>query len=315
MKHFTNVNDANHLDEWVNQALAFKANPQLFNEAGKGKTMVLLFLNPSLRTRLSTQKAAMNLGMQVIVMNMDKEGWALELNDHVIMNGNKAEHIKDAAGVISEYADLIGIRCFPGLQNREEDDDELFINQLMKYANVPIVSLESSTRHPLQSFADLITIKEHQPKSRKSKVVLSWAPHVRPLPQAVPNSFAEWMNQADVEFVITHPEGMELNPTFTQGAEICYDQKAAIEDADFIYVKNWSSYKDYGKPYIHGENWLLDESRLINCPETKIMHCLPVRRNVELHEELIDSDRSLILQQAENRIYAAQTVLYKLLQQ
>lgn len=315
MKHFTSVHDIDNLQQWVSQALEIKADPYRWKEAGKNKTIGLVFLNPSLRTRLSTQKAAMNLGMNVMVMNMDKEGWALEFNDGAVMNGTTVEHIKDAAAVMGQYCDIIGIRCFPSLTNRDEDDHEVLLNKFIEHANVPVVSLESATRHPLQSFADLITIKENWQQAHRPKVVLTWAPHIKALPQAVPNSFAEWMGKADVNLVIAHPQGLELNEQFTQGATITHNQDEALKDADFIYVKNWSGYHDYGKPFLNGESWLLSEQRLSMTNQAKIMHCLPVRRNVELSDELLDGPRSLVLQQANNRLFAAQAVLKNLIEQ
>ncbi|MES2689270.1 MAG: acetylornithine carbamoyltransferase [Bacteroidota bacterium] len=315
MKQFTSVHDSNNIAHLVEQALVVKADPYQWSKLGQHKTLGLVFLNPSLRTRLSTQKAALNLGMNVMVMNMDKEGWALEFNDGAVMNGTSVEHIKDAAAVMGQYCDIIGIRCFPSLTNRVEDDNETLLNKFIEYAKVPVVSLESATRHPLQSFADLITIKENWKHARQPKVVLTWAPHIKALPQAVPNSFSEWMCKADVNFVVTHPEGLELHERFTQGAIITHHQDEALKDADFIYVKNWSSYHDYGKPFMNGSGWLLDEERLKITNQAKIMHCLPVRRNVELSDELLDGTRSLVLQQANNRLFAAQTVLKNILQQ
>jgi N-succinyl-L-ornithine transcarbamylase len=314
IKHFTSVKDVPDIREWVNIARSFKANPMQFADAGKHKTIALIFLNPSLRTRLSTQKAAMNLGMQAMVMNSDKEGWALEYTDGNIMNGSTVEHIKDAAGALGKFADIIGVRCFPSLTDKEKDDSEFVLNKFIEYSGVPVVSLESSTLHPLQSFADLITIDENWKKTDRPKVVLTWAPHVKALPQAVPNSFAEWMCKADVDFTITHPEGLELNEKFTSGATINTNQIEALEGADFIYVKNWSSYQEYGKPYLDGSNWFLGDQQMNVCPGAKIMHCLPVRRNVELSDALLDGPGTLVMQQAENRTYAAQTVLWKMLQ-
>lgn len=313
MQHFTSVHDITDPALWVQQALELKAAPLQWNELGRNKTLGLIFLNPSLRTRLSTQKAAINLGMNVLVMNMDKEGWALEFSDGAVMNGSTVEHIKDAAAVMGQYCDVIGVRCFPSLTDRAEDDAERLLEKFIRHAHVPVVSLESATRHPLQSFADLITITEHRHAVKKPKVVLTWAPHIKALPQAVPNSFAEWMNKADVDFVITHPKGLELNKQFTQGAAIIHQQDEALCDADFIYVKNWSSYEEYGRPFLNGESWLLNEQRLSVAPGAKIMHCLPVRRNVELNDELLDGPRSLVLQQANNRVFAAQTVLKNIL--
>lgn len=314
MKKFTSVNDIDNIHSWIEKALAIKANPYQFSELGRNKTIGLVFLNPSLRTRLSTQKAAMNLGMNVMVLNMDKEGWALEFADGAIMNGTTVEHIRDAAAVMGQYCDIIGIRCFPSLTNKEEDYNETLLNKFIQYANVPIVSLESATLHPLQSFADTITIKENWKEARKPKVVLMWAPHIKALPQAVPNSFSEWMCKADVDFTIAHPKGLELHEKFTQGATITHSQNDAITNADFVYVKNWSSFNEYGKTFLNGEDWLLNEQKLAASNNAKIMHCLPVRRNVELSDELLDGLNSLVLQQASNRLFAAQTVLKEMLE-
>jgi N-succinyl-L-ornithine transcarbamylase len=316
MNLFTSVNDVSDVTELINEALAIKANPYADQNLGKNKTLGLIFLNPSLRTRLSTQKAALNLGMNVMVMNMDKEGWALETRDGVIMNGTTVEHIREAAAVIGEYCDVLGIRSFPGLKDRQEDYSEDIFNKFIKYSGIPVVSLESATRHPLQSFADLITIQEHK-KIARPKVVLSWAPHIKPLPQAVPNSFSEWMCRAQSEglldFVITHPEGYELSQEFTSGAQITYDQDEALKNADFVYVKNWSSYQDYGKILSPGDGWMLDLERLKISNSAKVMHCLPVRRDLELSSEILDSKESLVIQEAGNRLWAAQAVLKNLL--
>src|SRR6202012_3735805 len=237
MKKFTSVNDVTDINALAASALQLKKDPYAFQHSGKNKTIGLVFLNPSLRTRMSTQKAALNLGMNVMVLNMDKEGWALELRDNVIMDGNTVEHIREAAGVMGQYSDIIGVRSFPGLRNREEDYSEMIFNKFVEFCKVPVVSLESATRHPLQSLADLVTIQELKTRPRP-KVVLTWAPHIKPLPQAVPNSFAEWMCKADVDFVMTHPAGYELNADFTQGATITQNQDEALAGADFIYVKN-----------------------------------------------------------------------------
>jgi N-succinyl-L-ornithine transcarbamylase len=314
MKNFTSIHDVANINKLVQQALLLKQNPSAHHALGKHKTIGLVFLNPSLRTRLSTQKAALNLGMNVMVMNMDKEGWALEFGDGAVMNGTTVEHIKDAAAVMGQYCDVIGIRCFPSLTNKEDDDYETLLNKFIQYAKVPVVSLESATRHPLQSFADIITITENWDKSTKPKVVLTWAPHIKALPQAVPNSFSEWMCKADVEFVITHPKGLELNTQFTEGATITHNQQEALTGADFVYVKNWSSYENYGQPYLHGNDWLLTEEKISTSNEAKIMHCLPVRRNVELIDALLDGPNSLVLQQANNRVFAAQTILKNILE-
>lgn len=313
MKHFTTVHDVFNIDQLVQEAIELKKNPYAFSEIGKNKTLGLIFMNPSLRTRLSTQKAGMNLGMNVMVMNIDKEGWALELEDGAVMNGSAVEHIKDAAAVMGQYCDIIGIRCFPTLLNKEEDYAENVLLKFMEYCKVPIVSLESATLHPLQSLADLITIKEQWIENRKPKVVLTWAPHIKALPQAVANSFSEWMVKAEVEFVITHPKGYELCEDYTKGTKICHNQDEALKDADFIYVKNWSTYQDYGKIINTDSNWMLTCDKLKLTNNAKVMHCLPVRRNVELSDEVLDSKNSLVIEQAQNRLFAAQAVLKQLL--
>ncbi|MFT2007541.1 acetylornithine carbamoyltransferase [Pontibacter sp. 13R65] len=314
MKNYTSVHDVADVAALVKEALEMKKAPLAHKELGTGKTLGLIFLNPSLRTRLSTQKAALNLGLNVMVMNLDKEGWALETQEGVVMNGTTVEHIKEAAAVMGQYCDILGLRSFPKLQSKEEDYSEDILNKFIKYTGVPILSLESATRHPLQSLADLVTITEHKPEGRRPKVVLTWAPHVKPLPQAVPNSFAEWMCAADVDFVITHPEGYELENSFTEGATIEYDQEKALQDADFIYVKNWSSYKEYGKILSDGEGWMMTNEKLINTNNAKVMHCLPVRRGLELSDEILDGPNSLVIQEAGNRVYAAQAVLKQLLE-
>ena len=314
MKLFTSVNDVTDLNGLVQEALALKQHPFGHKELGQNKTLGLIFLNPSLRTRLSTQKAAMNLGMDVIVMNIDKEGWALETRDDVVMNGTTVEHIREAAGVMGEYFDILGIRSFPGLQSREEDYSEDILNKFIHFSGLPLVSLESGTRHPLQSLTDLITITEHTPQGRRPKVVLTWAPHVKALPQAVPNSFAEWMCRADVDFVITHPEGYELDTQFTNGATITYNQEEALQDADFVYVKNWSSYQEYGKILTTDPSWLLTRNRLVTTNNAKVMHCLPVRRDLELGADILDSADSLVIKEAGNRVWAAQAVLKRMLE-
>ena len=315
MKQFTSVKDVLDLPALVTEALVQKRNPYANKALGRNKTLGLIFMNPSLRTRLSTQKAATNLGMEVIVMNIDKEGWALETQDGVIMNGTTVEHIREAAGVMGQYFDILGLRSFPGLKNRDEDYSEAILQKFIHFSGLPVISLESGTLHPLQSLADLITITEQFTLTdRKPKVVLTWAPHVKALPQAVPNSFAEWMSQADVDFVITHPEGYELNEAYTQGATITYNQEEALQDADFIYVKNWSSYHQYGQILSTDENWLLSQNRLGITNNAKVMHCLPVRRGLELSHDILDGPNSLVLEQANNRVYAAQVVLKRMLE-
>ena len=308
MKLFSSVNDVNDIKKLVSEALAQKQNPFADELLGKHKTLGLIFLNPSLRTRLSTQKAALNLGMQVMVMNLDKEGWALETQDGVIMNGASVEHIREAAGVMGEYCDIIGFRSFSGLVNRDEDYSEDIFNKFVKYCGVPVISLESATRHPLQSLADLITIEELK-KTARPKVVLTWAPHVKPLPQAVANSFAEWMNKIDYDFVITHPEGYDLAPEFVGKATVIYNQNKALAGADFVYVKNWSSYQNYGKILTAGEGWMMTNTKLNLTNNAGVMHCLPVRRGLELSDEILNGPNSLVLNQANNRVWAAQAVL------
>ena len=317
MKTFFSVSDVENVETIVKEALALKADPYSLSDLGKNKTLGLVFLNPSLRTRLSTQKAAMNLGMNVMVMNMDKDGWALETQDGVVMNGTTVEHIREAAAVMGEYCDILGLRSFPGLKDRDLDYSEDLFNKFIDYCGVPVVSLESATRHPLQSLTDLITITEHKEKE-KPKVVLAWAPHIKALPQAVPNSFAEWMCKAQeeglVDFTVAHPVGYDLQEDFTKGATIVNDLDEALADADFVYVKNWSSYRDYGKVYPVIQNWMIDSNRLTKTNDAKVMHCLPVRRDLELAAEVLDGPSSLVVKEAGNRVWAAQVVLKRMLE-
>jgi len=317
MDKFFSVADVDNLEAIVQEALELKANPNANEALGKHKTLGLVFLNPSLRTRLSTQKAAMNLGMQVMVMNMDKDGWALETQDGVVMNGTTVEHIREAAAVMGEYCDILGLRSFPSLKDKEADYTEDLFNKFIKFCGVPVVSLESATRHPLQSLTDLITITEHK-KVMKPKVVLAWAPHVKALPQAVPNSFSEWMCKAQeqglVDFTIAHPDGYALNEDFTKGARITHQLEEALQGADFVYVKNWASYKEYGQVYPVAENWMMDNEKLQRTNDAKIMHCLPVRRDLELSSEILDGPNSLVVKEAGNRVWAAQVVLKRMLE-
>lgn len=317
MKNFTSVRDVADINALVNKALAFKANPLMSQTLGKNKRIGLLFLNPSLRTRLSTQVAAKNLGMEAIVFNVDKEGWALEFEEGAIMSGNTVEHVKDAAPILGSYFDILCIRTFPSLKNKEDDYSELFITQFMKYAGVPVISLESATLHPLQSFTDIITIQESiqaQKINHKPKIVLTWAPHVKPLPQCVANSFAEWIIAwGEADFVITHPEDYELAEQFTNGATITLNQDEALKNADFVYVKNWSTYTDYGKIYENDPRWMLTADKLKLTNNAKVMHCLPVRRNVELSDEILDSSNSIVTQEAANRVWAAQAVIAEII--
>ncbi len=314
MKHFLSVNEVSNLDHLVSNALAYKANPFKDATLGKNKRLGMLFLNPSMRTRISTQIAAKNLGMDAIVFNVGQDGWSLEFEDEAIMSGTTVEHVKDAAPVLGKYFDILGIRTFPSLKNKEDDYSELYINQFIKYSGVPILSLESATVHPLQSLTDIITIQETFKEKRKPKIVLTWAPHVKALPQCVANSFSQWVNAwGEADFVITHPEDYELDPKFTKGATITQNQDEALKDADFVYIKNWSTYEDYGKIYCNDPKWMLTNKKLSVTNDAKIMHCLPVRRNVELSDEILDGTNSIVTQQAGNRVWAAQAVLAELL--
>jgi N-succinyl-L-ornithine transcarbamylase len=316
MKNFISVQDAGDINELVRKALAYKANPLRDKALGAGKRIGLLFLNPSMRTRLSTQLAAANLGMEAIVFNVGQDGWALEFEDEAIMSGTTVEHVKDAAPILGKYFDILGIRTFPSLQNKTEDYSELYIKQFIKYAGIPVLSLESATLHPLQSFTDIITITETFKEKRRPKIVMTWAPHVKALPQCVANSFAQWITVwGNADFVITHPEDYELDPSFTKGAAITHDQDYALKDADFVYVKNWSTYQDYGRIYCNDPEWMLTTEKLNSTNHAKVMHCLPVRRNVELGDEVLDGFSSVVTQQASNRIWAAQTVLSEMLSQ
>lgn len=316
MRNFLSVGDVQDLDKLVESALRYKSDPFLDRGLGKDKTIGMLFLNPSMRTRLSTQLAAKHLGMESIVFNVGQEGWMLEFEDEAIMSGSTVEHVKDAAPILGKYFDVLGIRTFPTLKNKEEDYSELYIKQFIKYSNIPVVSLESATLHPLQSLTDIITMQEivRSKQLKKPKVVLTWAPHVKALPQCVANSFAQWVNfWGQAEFVITHPEDYELSKQFTQGAKIIADQEEALDGADFVYVKNWSTYTDYGKIYCNDPQWKLTNRKLSVTNDAAVMHCLPVRRNVELSDEILDGPNSIVTQQAANRVWAAQAVLSEML--
>jgi N-succinyl-L-ornithine transcarbamylase len=314
LENFVSVNDVGDIHKLVAKALAYKATPLISKSLGANKRIGLLFLNPSLRTRLSTQIAAQNLGMDTVVFNVDKEGWALEFEEGAIMSGSTVEHVKDAAPILGNYFDVLCIRTFPALKNRDDDYSEMYINQFLKYAQVPVISLESATLHPLQSLTDIITIKETFSEQRKPKVVLTWAPHVKPLPQCVANSFSQWINAwQQTNFVITHPKDYELAEKFTNGAAITHNQDEALKDADFVYVKNWSTYNDYGKVYSNDPEWMLTEDKLKLTNNARVMHCLPVRRNIELSDEILDSASSLVTQQASNRVWAAQAVISEIL--
>jgi N-succinyl-L-ornithine transcarbamylase len=314
LRNFTSVHDVTDIDALVQIALGYKADPFKDKTLGTNKRIGCLFLNPSMRTRLSTQIAAQNLGMEAIIFNVGNEGWALEFEDEAIMSGSTVEHVKDAAPIFGKYFDILAIRTFPSLKNREDDYSELYIKQIIKYAGIPVVSLESSTLHPLQSLTDIITISETFRETRKPKIVLTWAPHVKPLPQCVANSFAQWVNAwGKADFVITHPEDYDLSEEFTKGASITHNQEEALKGADFVYVKNWSTYNDYGKIYTNDPKWMLKHKRWVHTNNAKIMHCLPVRRNVELSDEMLDGDMSIVTQQASNRVWAAQAVLAEIL--
>ena len=315
MKHFLSVDDVADVNALVQQALRYKANPFADKQLGAGKTLGMLFLNPSLRTRISTQVAARNLGMEVIVFNVDKEGWQLEFGEGVVMNGSTTEHVKEAAPVLGQYFDILAVRTFPGLTDKTEDYSEHVISQFVKYAGVPVLSLESATLHPLQSLADLITIHELWKENRKPKVVMTWAPHVKALPQAVPNSFAQWVNAwGGADFVIAHPQGYELEPKFTGTARIENDQDKALEGADFVYVKNWSSVSSYGSILSSDLSWTVNQKKISGTNNARVMHCLPVRRNLVIADDVLYSPASVVVQEAGNRVWAAQAVIRELIQ-
>ncbi len=311
--NYLSVKDIDNLQEWVAEAIELKNDPLIYQDLGQNKTIGLLFFNNSLRTRLSTQKAAMNMGMDPIVMNFGSEGWALELEDGTVMDQGKSEHIKEAARVISQFCDVIAIRAFASLTDKEKDLKEEILSAFVKYATVPVINMESSVGHPLQALADAITMEENKPGHRP-KVVLSWAPHPKALPHAVANSFIEMMQLQDADFVITHPKGYELDPEVVKDSMIEYDQEKAFENADFIYTKNWSSFNDYGKVLSQDKNWMISADKMARTHNGKFMHCLPVRRNMVVADEVIDSKNSLVIEQANNRTYAAQIVLKKILE-
>ncbi len=311
MKRFTSVNDILNgpgLSQAITDALAYAASPWKDESLGKRKTVGLLFMNPSLRTRMSTQKAASLLGAETIVLNAGSDSWTLETRDGVIMNGSTTEHIKEAAAVMGAYCDILGLRTFAGLTDRTYDYQETVLEKFIQHSGVPVVSLESATRHPLQSFADLVTIEQHK-TSPRPKVVLTWAPHPKALPQAVANSFTEWMKHADVELVVTHPEGYELDPSFVEGVHVTNDQDAALKGAHFVYAKNWSAVEPYGKILSQDMSWTVTAEKMAITDNAKFMHCLPVRRNMIVSDEVIDSTNSIVIPQAANRVVSAQTVL------
>lgn len=313
MKNYTNINDLDNLQNTVQETIALKKKPLQYEQLGKDKSICLLFFNNSLRTRLSTQKAAQNLGLNTIVMNFGTEGWQLEYEDGIIMDQNKAEHVKEAAQVISQYCDIIAIRAFASLEDKQKDLAEEILTNFLKYASVPIVNMESSVGHPLQALSDAITLEEHK-VYHKPKVVLSWAPHPKALPHAVANSFVQMMHLQDADFVITHPKGYELDPNTTKNTTIEYDQEKAFKNADFVYVKNWSSFRDYGKVISQDKDWMITKDKMNLTNKGKFMHCLPVRRNVVVADEVLDNENSLVIEQANNRTFAAQIVLKKILE-
>lgn len=315
MKKFTCVEDIGDLQAAVAEALEIKRDRFAYSELGRNRTLLMIFFNSSLRTRLSTQKAAMNLGMNVMVLDVNQGAWKLETERGVVMDGDKAEHLLEAIPVMASYCDLIGVRSFAQLKDKAEDYEERVIEQFIRYSGRPVFSMEAATRHPLQSFADLITIEEHKTKERP-KIVMTWAPHPKALPQAVPNSFAEWINATDYEFVITHPEGYELDPQFVGRAKVEYDQRKAFEGADFIYAKNWSAYADpnYGKVISTDRDWTVDAEKMALTNKAYFMHCLPVRRNMIVTDEVIESERSLVIPEAANREISAEVVIKRLLE-
>ena len=311
MKKFTSVHDVPDPAQWLREVKDLKKNPYADKKLGENKVLGLVFFNPSLRTRMSTQRAAYNLGMQVMVLNVGQDSWQLEWDEGAIMNGTAQEHVKEAVNVISQYCDIIAVRSFPGLQNQEEDYTEKVLSKFVEHSKVPILSMESATRHPLQGFADLLTIEEYKKKQRP-KVVLSWAPHPKALPQAVPNSFVEWMQVGEIDLVVTHPEGYELAPSIIKNSLVEYDQDKAFRGADFIYAKNWSSYSQYGKILSQDPSWTITEQKMALTDNARFMHCLPIRRNVIATDAVVDS--SIVIPEAENRLYTAQLVLKKMLE-
>ena len=315
MKQFTCVKDLGDLHQAIEEATEVKKDRYQWDTLGKNKTLLMIFFNSSLRTRLSTQKAALNLGMNVIVLDINQGAWKLETERGVIMDGDKPEHLLEAIPVMGCYCDIIGVRSFAQLKDRDYDYNETILKQFIRYSGKPVFSMEAATRHPLQSFADLITIEEYK-KTDRPKVVMSWAPHPNPLPQAVPNSFAEWMNATDYEFVITHPEGYELDPKFVGSAQVEYNQMKAFENADFVYAKNWSAYTDehYGKVLSKDRAWTVAEEQMAVTKSAYFMHCLPVRRNMIVSDQVIESQQSLVIPEAANREIAAQVVLKRLLE-
>lgn len=316
MKQFLSVHDVSDVDALVTKALTYKKEPWRDETLGRHKTLGMLFMNPSMRTRISTQVAARNLGMEVVVFNVDKEGWQLEFRDGVVMDGSRAEHVREAAAVMGQYFDILAIRTFPGLKDREDDYSEHFLQQFVRHCGIPVVSLESGTVHPLQSLADLVTIDElWTGGARRPRVVMTWAPHVRALPQSVPNSFAQWISGwGKADLVIAQPKGYELSEAFTRGATVIHNQDKALEGADFVYVKNWSSFTDYGQTPGSHPDWMVTSAKLARTNQAMVMHCLPVRRDLVIASEVLDSSASAVVLEAGNRVWAAQAVLSELLE-
>ncbi len=315
MKTYTNVKDLGNLNAAIKEALEIKKNRFAYKKLGENKTLLMVFFNSSLRTRLSTQKAGMNLGMNTMVLDINQGAWKLETERGVIMDGDKSEHILEAIPVMGSYCDIIGVRAFAQFENKEDDYQEKILNQFIKYSGRPVFSMEAATGHPLQAFADLITIEEYK-KTARPKVVLTWAPHPKALPQAVPNSFADFMNEADVDFVITHPEGYELDSKFVRGAKVEYDQDKALAGADFVYAKNWAAYTDpnYGKILSKDMSWTVTSEKMALTNNAYFMHCLPVRRNMIVSDDVIESPQSIVIQEAANREISAQTVIKRMLE-
>ena len=313
MKQFVSIEDVSDVEALLHKAMEIKRNPLSNTELGRNKSMGLIFLNPSLRTRISSQRAAMNLGLDVILFDINKGGWKLEFGDGVIMDGDSSEHIIEAAGVLGHYFDILAIRSFALLKCKEDDYSEKIINAFIRYSGIPIINMESATAHPLQAFADLITIKEHQ-KQERPKVVLSWAPHPKPLPQAVANSFVRWMKVSDMDLIVTHPDGYDLSSEIMEGVRFEPDQLKAFEGADFIYAKNWSSFSNYGQILSKDAIWMITQDKMKHTNQAKFMHCLPVRRNVVVDEKVLDSSNSIVLDQAANRIVSMQTVLQSIME-
>ena len=313
MKQFVSIEDVSDVEALLHKAMEIKRNPLSNTELGRNKSMGLIFLNPSLRTRISSQRAAMNLGLDVIIFDVNKGGWKLEFGDGVIMDGDSSEHIIEAAGVLGHYFDILAIRSFAHLKCKEDDYSEKIINAFIRYSGIPIINMESASAHPLQAFADLITIKEHQ-KQERPKVVLSWAPHPKPLPQAVANSFVRWMKVSDMNLIVTHPDGYDLSSEIMEGVRFEPDQLKAFEGADFIYAKNWSSFSNYGQIVSKDASWMITQDKMKLTNQAKFMHCLPVRRNVVVDEKVLDSSNSIVLDQAANRIVSMQTVLQSIME-